>query len=103
MGGDRAPDEIVAGAAAVAGEGIEILLCRPAERLAGALAPPGPAGEHVGIVDAPDVIATSEDPTAAVRAKPDSSLVRACRLVREGRAQAAVSAGSTGAMLAGSL
>jgi phosphate acyltransferase len=103
MGGDRAPDEIVAGAAAVANEGIEVLLCGPAERLAAAVAPYGAAASHIEIVDAPDVIATGEDPTSAVRAKSDSSLVRACRLVREGRAQAAVSAGSTGAMLAASL
>ena len=44
-----------------------------------------------------------DEPAQAVRSKPDSSLVTACRLVKEGRAGAALSAGSTGAMLASSL
>ena len=44
-----------------------------------------------------------EKPADAVRAKPDSSLVAACRAVGDGRADAAVSAGNTGAMLAASL
>ena len=44
-----------------------------------------------------------EKPTEAVRAKPNSSLVAACRAVSEGRAQAVVSAGNTGAMLAACL
>src|ERR687887_2588596 len=51
----------------------------------------------------PDEISMEEKPTEAVRAKPDSSLVAACRAVGEGRAQAVVSAGNTGAMLAACL
>ena len=49
------------------------------------------------------MIGSSDEPAAAVRAKPGSSMVTACRLVREGSAEAVVSAGPTGAMLAASL
>jgi phosphate acyltransferase len=55
------------------------------------------------LIEAPTTIAMDEKPGEAVRAKRDSSLVVACRLVREGRADAAVSAGNTGAMLAAGL
>jgi glycerol-3-phosphate acyltransferase PlsX len=51
---------------------------------------------------APDVIDFGEDPLSAVRSKPDASIVVTARSVREGWADAAVSAGSTGAMLAAS-
>ncbi len=100
MGGDRGPAEIVAGALLAAAEGVQVALCGPADRLRSLLAevPPG-----VEIVDAPEVIEYQEEPAAAVRAKPGSSLVTACRLVREGHAAGAVSAGSTGAMMAASL
>jgi len=100
MGGDRAPDEIVAGALAAAGDGLEVLLCGPQDVLRQAL-----GGDRPGIrvMDAPEQISSSDDPAAAVRARPGSSLVTACRLVREGQAQGAVSAGSTGAMMAASL
>jgi glycerol-3-phosphate acyltransferase PlsX len=49
------------------------------------------------------VIVMDEKPTDAVRSKPDSSLVVACRAVAEGKAEAVVSAGNTGAMLAACL
>src|SRR5204862_1811395 len=90
MGGARAPDEIVAGALEAASSEIAPLLV-------------GPAGLETGgleLIEAQTTIAMDEKPGEAVRAKRDSSLVVACRLVREGRADAAVSAGNTGAMLA---
>jgi phosphate acyltransferase len=93
MGGDRAPDEIVAGAVEAASPGVTPILV-------------GPAGLDTGgleLVEAQTTIAMDEKPGEAVRAKRDSSLVIACRLVREGRADAAVSAGNTGAMLAAGL
>src|SRR6185312_4653028 len=55
------------------------------------------------LVEAPDTIGMGEKPTEAVRARPQSSIVVACRLVGEGRADAVVSAGNTGAMLAACL
>ena len=92
MGGDRAPDEIVAGALEARSSSIEPILF-------------GPAGLDTGgleLVVAPDTIAMDDKPAEAVRAKPNSSLVAACRAVGEGRADAVVSAGNTGAMLAAS-
>ena len=55
------------------------------------------------LVEAADVIEMNEKPADAVRAKPDSSLVAACRAVGDGEADAVVSAGNTGAMLAAGL
>jgi glycerol-3-phosphate acyltransferase PlsX len=66
----------------------------------------GPNGldtQGLELIEAPDVIEMDEKPAEAVRAKPDSSLVVACRAVHEGKAQAVVSAGNTGAMLAACL
>jgi len=93
MGGDRGPDEVVAGAVAAAGDGIVPVLYGPASLDARGL-------ERVA---AEQVIEMDEKPAEAVRGKPDSSLVAACRAVGEGRADAVVSAGNTGAMLAAGL
>jgi phosphate acyltransferase len=93
MGGDQAPDEIVAGALEAASPNIVPVLF-------------GPAGLDTGgleLVEAPDTIAMHEKPVDAVRSKPQSSLVAACRAVGEGNAAAVVSAGNTGAMLAACL
>ncbi|HKP89371.1 MAG TPA: phosphate acyltransferase PlsX, partial [Thermoleophilaceae bacterium] len=59
--------------------------------------------DAVEIVDAPVEIANTEEPAAAVRAKRDASIVQAAAAVADGRADALVSAGSTGAALAASL
>jgi glycerol-3-phosphate acyltransferase PlsX len=93
LGGDRAPGEVVAGALEARSSTITPVLV-------------GPRGIDTGgleLVEAPTAIAMDEKPGEAVRAKRDSSLVTACRLVREGQANAAVSAGNTGAMLAAGL
>ena len=93
MGGDRAPDEVVAGAQLAASDTLQPILY-------------GPAGLDVGgleLVETDGVIEMSEKPAEAVRAKPDSSLVAAVRAVAEGNADAVVSAGNTGAMLAAGL
>jgi phosphate acyltransferase len=93
MGGDRGPDEIVMGAlSARSGEVAPVLV-----------GPPGLDTHGLELIEAPDVVGMDEKPTDAVRAKPDSSLVTACRAVGEGRADAVVSAGNTGAMLAACL
>jgi glycerol-3-phosphate acyltransferase PlsX len=66
----------------------------------------GPASELAGfdnVVDAPLAIDNHEEPVLAVRSKPDSSIVQAIRAVADGQADAAVSAGSTGAALAASV
>ena len=93
MGGDRAPEEIVSGALLAAADGITPVLYGPAELDAHGL-------EHVV---ASELISMHEKPAEAVRAKPDSSLVAACRAVADGEADAVLSAGNTGAMLAAGL
>jgi phosphate acyltransferase len=93
MGGDRAPDEVVAGALEAASDGIEPILFGAAGLDAGGLE----------LVTASETIGMHEKPADAVRSKPDSSLVSACRAVGDGRAQAVLSAGNTGAMLAACL
>jgi phosphate acyltransferase len=93
MGGDKAPDEIVAGALDAASDAIRPILT-------------GPLGLDTGgleLIEAPQTIAMDEKPADAVREKPDSSLVACCRAVAAGRADVALSAGNTGAMLAASL
>jgi phosphate acyltransferase len=93
MGGDNAPQEIIAGALEAARDGLTPILFGPSGLSAGGLE----------VVEAPDVIGMHEKPAVAVRAKPDSSLVAACRAVADGRADAVLSAGNTGAMLAAGL
>jgi phosphate acyltransferase len=93
MGGDRGPEAVVAGALASASDGITPVL----------VGPRGLDTQGLELIEAPDVIAMDEKPTDAVRAKPESSLVVACRSVGERRADAVVSAGNTGAMLAACL
>jgi len=93
LGGDRAPGEIVLGAADAAGDGIEPVL----------FGSPGLETGGVRLVETTDTIDMDDHAVDAVRSKPDSSLVRAVRAVADGEADAVVSAGNTGAMLAASL
>ena len=93
LGGDRAPDEIVAGALDARSDTVQPVLFGPA------------ALETSGLeaVETTQVIGMEEKPAEAVRGKRDSSLVAACRSVGAGDTSAVVSAGNTGAMLAASL
>jgi glycerol-3-phosphate acyltransferase PlsX len=98
MGGDRGPEEIVAGALEAAHSG----------DTSGGLTPIlfGPAGletHGLELRETTEVIGMDEKPADAVRAKPGSSLVAAVRAVAQGEADAVVSAGNTGAMLAAGL
>ena len=104
MGGDYAPDEIVKGALDAAEKtGVEILLCGRGEDILRVIDRMGlgdlPRG--VEIVNASEVIDVEDDPSTAVRVKKDSSLTVALNLLRDGRGDALVSAGSTGAILSG--
>lgn len=100
-GGDNAPDEVVQGALAAAGEHLRVLLVGPEQRLRSL---PGVAtNPYVEVVHAPDLISSSDEPTRAVRGNPESSLVVATRLVAEGKADASVSAGNTGAVVVAGL
>ncbi|MBA2614836.1 MAG: phosphate acyltransferase PlsX [Actinobacteria bacterium] len=96
LGGDRAPEEIVAGALAARTERVEPILFGPREELE-RLAP------DAEIVDAPEAVGMEDKPGDAVRTKRASSLFAACRAVAEGSADAVISAGNTGAFLAAGL
>jgi glycerol-3-phosphate acyltransferase PlsX len=92
-GADLGPAEVAAGAAIAAEQGARVLLFGPSGEL-------GEAAGGIEIVDAPVSIAKAEDPVRAARSTPDASIVLAARAVSEGRAQAIVCAGGTGAALA---
>ena len=96
MGGDRAPDEIVAGARRAAAElGVPVCLVGRPEELTD-------VGD-LEVIAASEVIAMDAEPGSSVRRMTDSSLVRAAEAVRDGRASAMVSAGNTGATMASAL
>jgi glycerol-3-phosphate acyltransferase PlsX len=108
MGGDQAPAEIVRGALrAVTELHIPVMLVGRRELLETELAriegPETVSRARLTVVDAREVVEMDEHPANAVRSKRDSSVVRACALVAEGKAGAAVSAGNRGAVLAAAL
>jgi glycerol-3-phosphate acyltransferase PlsX len=96
MGGDAAPGVVLTGVAEAlaADPGLRVLLVGP-EAVVTPL-----ASDRLEPVVATEIIAMDEHPASAVRTKRDSSIVVGCRLVREGRADAFFSAGSTGACMA---
>ena len=98
-GGDHAPDEVVRGALNVAGHHLHVVLVGSESRVS----PLVGNAEHVSVVHAPDVIGCDEEPAHAARDKTGSSIVVGLRLIREGRADAFVSAGNTGAVVAASV
>lgn len=102
MGGDYAPREIVAGAlqAARALDGIErIILVGDEESVRRECMAAGGMPSNVEIAHASQNIGMDESPASAVRHKKDSSINRAVDLVKAGRAEAMISAGSTGAVV----
>lgn len=103
MGGDHAPMEIVRGARDAAHElGVHIVLVGDEEKIQREL-DGDTAGGLITIVHAPEVVEMDEHPVSAIRKKKNSSIVVATQLVKEGAADAVVSAGSTGAQMASSL
>ena len=103
MGGDNAPVEMVKGAveAVQKRNDIQVLLTGKEEILKEELAKYTYPDEKIHIVNATEVIETAEPPVKAIRSKKDSSLVTAMKLVRNGEADAFVSAGNSGAVLVG--
>ena len=103
MGGDNAPAEIVKGAveAIQAEKKIKVFLVGKEEQVKAELAKYTYPQEQVEVVNATEVIAMAEPPVAAIRSKKDSSIVKGLYMVREGKCDAFVSAGSRGAVLAG--
>ena len=103
MGGDNAPGEIIKGAvdAVNARDDIEVLLVGKEDVVKQGLGAYTYPQERIRVVPATEVIETEEPPVNAIRRKKDSSIVVAMNLVKNGEADAFVSAGSSGAVLVG--
>ena len=89
-GADQGPAAVAEGARR---SGLPVLLFGPASRL-------GQAGGEIEVVDAPEAIGGGDEPVRAVRERPQASIVQAADAVGHGRAEALVSAGTTGPTLA---
>jgi glycerol-3-phosphate acyltransferase PlsX len=103
MGGDHAPDEIIAGvleALPQIDKDDAIILVGPKDLLEQKLAAVTYDKERLSIVDAPDVIGMDEKPVDSLRKKPRSSISVMAKLAKTGDAQAVISAGNTGACVA---
>ena len=102
MGGDNAPQEIVKGAVRARKElGVDISLVGRIEDIQACLKNEGAAESDFELVDARELITMEDDPSTATRRKKDSSMTVALNMVRDGKGDAMVSAGSTGALLTG--
>lgn len=101
MGGDHAPKEIVEGVnqAIASFSDIEVILYGDESKIQPYLT----ATERVRIVHTDEKIGSDEEPAKAIRQKKNSSMVLAARAVKEGEAEAVLSAGNTGALLAAGL
>lgn len=100
MSGDKAPEEIVKGAVMARRElGVDVTLVGKKEVVESILA--GEGCTDIEVVDARDVITMEDDPSTATRRKKEASMTVALNLLRDGKGDALVSAGSTGALLTG--
>ncbi len=100
MGGDNAPEEIVKGAVRAKRElGVDVTLVGIEDKVRECLKAEG--CEDIDIVNATEVISMSDDPSTATRRKKDSSMAVALTMLKDGKGDAVVSAGSTGALLTG--
>ena len=104
MGGDHAPDAIVEGAVNAAKEiKDEIVLIGEQDVLAKSIKKCGYSGNRISTVNASEVISNEESPVRAIRRKKDSTTVVGMEMLKNGQGDVFISAGSTGALLAGSL
>lgn len=102
MGGDNAPKEILLGAAAAVAEyGVEVIAVGNEREIAVCAYDNNIDMKSITVVNATETIAMCDEPTAAIRGKKDSSMVVGLRMLANGEGDAFVSAGSTGALLAG--
>src|SRR2546421_5257499 len=100
MGGDHAPEEVVLGASQAAAElGVEAVVVGRPERVQPLLE----RHPHLRFVPSSQVIEMDDHPAQAVRSKHDSSMSVCARMCKEGRADAWVSAGNSGAIMAAAL
>ncbi|MFA6466057.1 MAG: phosphate acyltransferase PlsX [Desulfurivibrionaceae bacterium] len=104
MGGDRGPEELVSGAVLAARESdLEISLIGDQARLGAILAAQGSPSSRIHLVHASQVVGMDESPFDAIRRKKDSSIMKAFALHKAGSVDAVVSAGNSGATLAGAI
>ncbi|MGV8146508.1 MAG: phosphate acyltransferase PlsX [Alkaliphilus sp.] len=104
MGGDNAPQETVKGALeAVKQFNVNMILTGNEKALNEELAKHSYNKEKIEVVNCSETIENDEKPVFAIRRKKDSSLVVAINMVKDGKADAIISAGNTGAILAGGL
>lgn len=105
MGGDNAPNAVIEGCvqALNAMKDVSIRLFGPQNEIETLLAPHAALRDRLELIDAPEVISMHDEPMMAVRRKKNSSMVMGLMDVREKRAQAFVSAGSTGALFLGGM
>lgn len=104
MGGDHAPGVVVEGAIAAAREfGVEVVLVGQKTAVEQELAKHDPAGLSLSVVHTEEVVGMEEHAAAALRQKRQSSIAVGVSLVREGQADAFVSAGNSGAVMASAL
>jgi glycerol-3-phosphate acyltransferase PlsX len=105
LGGDAAPDAVIDGALLAADEcpDVSVVLVGPEEVAAAKLSERGVVPGTFEVVNATQCVGMDEDPARAVRAKRDATVRVAAKLVRDGRADATVSAGNSGAALAAAL
>lgn len=103
MGGDFAPVSAIEGSvdALAANKNVKIILVGDSDALSKGLEGQNYDKDRLEIVHASQVIANDEHPMVAVQRKKDASILVAMKLIKEGRADAMISAGSTGAMLLG--
>ena len=103
MGGDHAPAEIVKVAvdAVKLRQDIKVYLIGREEIVKEELAKHSYQGSQIEVIHAPEVIETAEPPVLAIRKKKQSSIVVGMNMVKEKKADAIVSAGSSGAILVG--
>ena len=103
MGGDNAPAEMVRGAvdAVTLRQDIKVYLVGRQDIIKEDLEKCAYRGSQVEVVHAPEVIETAEPPVMAIRKKKQSSIVVGMNMVKDGSADAFVSAGSSGAILVG--
>lgn len=104
MGGDKGPAEFVKGAVLAAEElDVDIVLVGKADEIETALADADSEGKYrknISVVDAGEVVGMNDDPVRVMKEKPDSSMTSALKLLADGKGDALVSSGNTGALLA---
>jgi len=103
MGGDNAPDEIIAGmleSIELLAEDDELILVGPEDKIEELLPSPKSRRGTISVVHAPDIIKMDDVPIESLRRKPKSSIAVIAKLAKRGQVDAVISAGNTGACVA---